>query len=643
VLVNDQPLRIQAVISEKPPIARYFHILPPAGPIELLDAATGAPSDMFIVRAEHYTGFVEIDEFRNTVAEIELEIPTPTGATTDDPSLPPTDGVYLTAADVHAKFSGDDLAIILKNIRHRPFADPPPQITFVGEDEIESFDSSLTATAVVTSIELGLVAVEFPVELTGPVTTLASGKRGNTTGTFQTEMVSMSLTGDLGGLPIEIRESPQMSSLGATTITDLGGGLYQIDSFFDVFTEISIDGSGTWIPSTEATRVELVQPGVAVISPELPPFAAGQAGSFFDVFFEIDLGGVKYYARDPSHMSTVITHKPPAPGDVYQSTDRIQLYDAADQATGMFITAARHEPNPLTTTEIVGRQIFYNNSAFDGNTPGPDPMDDQAIAPDPSTATDPSLGKEALLPGETADFQNYTSYSKGINGLMIDVDGLPPGYVPTTGELQFMVGNDSDPSGPGWSPVPLPWSVEVYAGEGDGGSDRISLIWGDGEIRNEWLQVTAQLAGMDQPDVFYWGNAPAEAGDSMGGLPTTSTTDARVTTADLLLARNNPRAFLNPAGIDFPYDFDHDQRVNTIDVLLARNNQTSFFNDLKLISPSSAPAGDMAAAPAEETSQQGQAGELAWVYEAERLRASNRSSSNDDAKRAVDLLLTLWQ
>jgi hypothetical protein len=34
--------------------------------------------------------------------------------------------------------------------------------------------------------------------------------------------------------------------------------------------------------------------------------------------------------------------------------------------------------------------------------------------------------KDALLPGQRATFDNYTSYSKGINGLMIDLSGVTP-------------------------------------------------------------------------------------------------------------------------------------------------------------------------------------------------------------------------
>ena len=68
--------------------------------------------------------------------------------------------------------------------------------------------------------------------LQGPVQVITLGKTGNTTGTFQTEMISMSLSGNVGGVAVQIREGPTQPSTGQTTITDIGGGLYQIDSFF---------------------------------------------------------------------------------------------------------------------------------------------------------------------------------------------------------------------------------------------------------------------------------------------------------------------------------------------------------------------------------------------------------------------------
>ena len=43
-----------------------------------------------------------------------------------------------------------------------------------------------------------------------------------------------------------LRESPLLPSTGTTTLTDLGGGLYHIDSFFDVFFELTMDGGESW-------------------------------------------------------------------------------------------------------------------------------------------------------------------------------------------------------------------------------------------------------------------------------------------------------------------------------------------------------------------------------------------------------------
>src|SRR5580698_7642731 len=60
----------------------------------------------------------------------------------------------------------------------------------------------------------------------------------------------------------------------------------------------------------------------------------------------------------------------------------------------------------MVEASVVDEQIFYNDSAFDGNSTAANAADDAAIATD----------KTPLLPGQTAGFANYTSYSRGING-----------------------------------------------------------------------------------------------------------------------------------------------------------------------------------------------------------------------------------
>jgi len=65
------------------------------------------------------------------------------------------------------------------------------------------------------------------------------------TETIPIEIVSMELAGDIGEIPVVIQTNPNLTSPGETTIRKIGNGNFVVDSFFDVFTEISIEG-GPW-------------------------------------------------------------------------------------------------------------------------------------------------------------------------------------------------------------------------------------------------------------------------------------------------------------------------------------------------------------------------------------------------------------
>lgn len=81
---------------------------------------------------------------------------------------------------------------------------------------------------------------------------------------FDTEMLSMNISGLPGG--VMIRESPTRPSLGQTRSLSVPGGGYMIDSFFDVFTEISLDGGQNWAPSASATHIEgTPEPGTIIM------------------------------------------------------------------------------------------------------------------------------------------------------------------------------------------------------------------------------------------------------------------------------------------------------------------------------------------------------------------------------------------
>ena len=79
---------------------------------------------------------------------------------------------------------------------------------------------------------------------------------------FDTEMLQLDISG--GGLPLAamIRESPSLATTGTTKIEDLGSGTFRVDSFFDVFFELSLDGGVTWAPSLNAPgKMTLTGPG----------------------------------------------------------------------------------------------------------------------------------------------------------------------------------------------------------------------------------------------------------------------------------------------------------------------------------------------------------------------------------------------
>jgi beta-glucanase (GH16 family) len=204
---------------------------------------------------------------------------------------------------------------------------------------------------------------------------------------------------------------------------------------------------------------------------------------------------------------------------------------------------------------VVARHVFYNHSAFDGRSARADARDDAAVAPD----------KVALLPGEPVTAANYTSYSRGINGLMLDLAGLPPDAAMNANDFQFRAGNNGSPET--WTAAPAPRSITVRHPAG-AENTRVTITWRDRAVRNTWLQVTVNAntdTGLASPDVFYLGNLVGDAGDDV----TAGGADATVSPADVALVRSNVGS--KPSR-DGPADVDRNGRVTRADARLARRN-----------------------------------------------------------------------
>ncbi|NBO67181.1 MAG: hypothetical protein EBU88_20450, partial [Acidobacteria bacterium] len=81
--------------------------------------------------------------------------------------------------------------------------------------------------------------------------------------------------------------------------------------------------------------------------------------------------------------------------------------------------------------QVVGRHVFYNQSSWDGGLADATTQDDAAVATD----------KSALRAGSRAAFANYTSYRRGINGVMVDIFGRTSSATPTAADFEFRRGN----------------------------------------------------------------------------------------------------------------------------------------------------------------------------------------------------------
>lgn len=224
------------------------------------------------------------------------------------------------------------------------------------------------------------------------------------------------------------------------------------------------------------------------------------------------------------------------PNELATSTDNVVTYD----------------PDAV----VVGRHVFYNNSLFDGDTPGPNTGDDGAI----------DASKSALRPGGVATFENYTGYSRGLNGIMIDVADFPDDHTPTADDFLFRVGDHNDLLA--WTGAPAAVSVTIRRGDGVDGSDRITIIWADNAIEDQWVEVTF-LANddtrLDLTDVFYFGNLVGNCGGS--------STSAVVDEEDLSLISD---VFGQPGSPSTQEDVNHDGTVDLVDLMTASANFESY-------------------------------------------------------------------
>jgi hypothetical protein len=166
---------------------------------------------------------------------------------TPSPRYVSTNQIQLGPAQIHSFFD------VFTDLQRVPL--PPP-----GASQVNSFFDVFTE--ITFDAGGGPTVVQVPAAVT--IRTTSGGAPGDP---FDTEMLQMDLVGVGPIAGVRVRESPTRASLGRTQIDDLGGGLYRIDSFFDIFTEISLDGGQNWTEASGPLRLQGVpEPSTVVLA-----------------------------------------------------------------------------------------------------------------------------------------------------------------------------------------------------------------------------------------------------------------------------------------------------------------------------------------------------------------------------------------
>jgi hypothetical protein len=238
-------------------------------------------------------------------------------------------------------------------------------------------------------------------------------------------------------------------------------------------------------------------------------------------------------------------------------------------------TTANIQNDGLAT--ITNVQVFYKNSGFTGV---PAALDSNKTLLRSTTTT------------QVTSFANVINYSRGINGLVLDVAGLAAASL-SASDFIFRVAPAGasgavDPNT--WLAAPTPTLIDVTTGNATTAA-RVRLEWADEAIMNTWLQIIVKAnanTGLINREVFYLGHAYGEVdGVAPYRLSTIDVGLVRAAVGNAIVSVNDVR------------DFDKDRRITTTDVGLmrARVNNNVLLNNITIPAAGSSGEGEGRFAP----------------------------------------------
>jgi len=206
----------------------------------------------------------------STVIIVDNEPPTiicpPSVTTNNTPGLCSYSGTLYNSnclPPLNAQYTGEFVlefsnGLLLRNPVHKNFTQCYPPPLNINDSNTYSFGSQVEMDV---STDGGITWLPVSASGTTVVRIKKTGQSGSAE-SYDTEMLQLNISG--GSLPpvVMIRESPTKQSIGLTNILQVGGGGggalgYSIDSFFDIFLEVSTDGGASWHSSLGNAHMHL--------------------------------------------------------------------------------------------------------------------------------------------------------------------------------------------------------------------------------------------------------------------------------------------------------------------------------------------------------------------------------------------------
>lgn len=166
---------------------------------------------------------------------------------------PPAGSMYLGPGWL---YNDGAFTILFENVSLSGFSANVPLPQNVGDSAISTFTATITGDSIVNG------GTPHPASASADITfemMKISGPNGNTLGTYDTQMTQLDTGLVFSGIIFgKLRVDPVMFSTGQISVSDAGSGHFQIDSFFNIFTDITFDNE-VWRPSTSSSH-ETLQP-----------------------------------------------------------------------------------------------------------------------------------------------------------------------------------------------------------------------------------------------------------------------------------------------------------------------------------------------------------------------------------------------